>query len=161
MIKTCLERRKLLFIVFYIFFKTQISTYIKFSISYLTLREGYKVRKKNILKFPEPEAAVIHQSEVLREDSHPQRKKEEENFHSKRSSIHSPSQSQFIREREMSLNIFVYGTLKTGEPNHYWFEEASAKDGARVDLVGAGITLEKLPLIVSTEFNIPMLLGSL
>ena len=50
MIKTCLERRKLLFIVFYIFFKTQISTYIKFSISYLTLREGYKVRKKNYLE---------------------------------------------------------------------------------------------------------------
>ena len=61
----------------------------------------------------------------------------------------------------MSVNIFVYGTLKTGEPNHYWFEEASAKDGARVDLVGAGITREKLPLIVATEFNIPMLLGSL
>ena len=59
----------------------------------------------------------------------------------------------------MSVNIFVYGTLKTGEPNHYWFEEASANDGARVDLVGAGITLEKLPLIVATEFNIPMLLG--
>lgn len=60
----------------------------------------------------------------------------------------------------MSVNIFVYGTLKTGEPNHYWFEEASANDGARVDLVGAGITLEKLPLIVATEFNIPMLLDS-
>ena len=59
----------------------------------------------------------------------------------------------------MSVNIFVYGTLKTGEPNHYWFEEASANDGARVDLAGAGITLEKLPLIVATEFNIPMLLG--
>lgn len=59
----------------------------------------------------------------------------------------------------MPVNIFVYGTLKTGEPNHYWFQEASANDGARVDLVGGGITLEKLPLIVATEFNIPMLLG--
>ena len=64
-------------------------------------------------------------------------------------------------EEEMSVNIFVYGTLKTGEPNHYWFQEASANNGARVDLVGAGITLEKLPLIVATEFNIPMLLGGL
>ena len=62
-------------------------------------------------------------------------------------------------EENMSVNIFVYGTLKTGEPNHYWFQEASANNGARVDLVGAGITLEKLPLIVATEFNIPMLLG--
>ena len=63
--------------------------------------------------------------------------------------------------REMSVNIFVYGTLKTGEPNHYWFQEAVAKDGARVELVGAGTTLEKLPFIVATEFNIPMLLGGL
>ena len=59
----------------------------------------------------------------------------------------------------MSFNIFVYGTLKTGEPNHYWFEEASTSLTA-VELVGPGVTQERLPLITATEFNIPMLLGS-
>ena len=60
----------------------------------------------------------------------------------------------------MAVNIFVYGTLKTGEPNHYWFEEASVSHGASVELVGAGVTQERLPLIIATEFNIPMLLGT-
>merc|ERR1711953_1076500 len=60
---------------------------------------------------------------------------------------------------KMSFNIFVYGTLKTGEPNHYWFEEASTSLTA-VELVGPGVTQERLPLITATEFNIPMLLDS-
>ena len=60
----------------------------------------------------------------------------------------------------MAVNIFVYGTLKTGEPNHYWFEEASVTHRASVELVGAGVTQERLPLIIATEFNIPMLLGT-
>ena len=60
----------------------------------------------------------------------------------------------------MSVNVFVYGTLKTGEPNHYWLEEASSTYNATVERVGDGVTRDKLPLIIATEFNIPMLLGN-
>ncbi|XP_019868611.1 putative gamma-glutamylcyclotransferase CG2811 isoform X2 [Aethina tumida] len=53
--------------------------------------------------------------------------------------------------------VFVYGTLKTGEPNHYWFDKD--KEGYYKFLFNAK-TKEKFPLIIATEFNIPFLLYS-
>lgn len=53
--------------------------------------------------------------------------------------------------------VFVYGTLKTGEPNHHWFDKD--KEGYYKFLFNAK-TKEKFPLIIATEFNIPFLLYS-
>merc|ERR1712215_571299 len=55
----------------------------------------------------------------------------------------------------MSTHVFVYGTLKTGEPNHYWFEDS---DNGFAELVGAARTVETFPLVITTKYNIPMLL---
>ena len=51
--------------------------------------------------------------------------------------------------------VFVYGTLKTGEPNHHWLKDARG----RSSFLGPGLTLDTWPLVVVTEYNIPMLLG--
>ncbi|KAI6241515.1 Gamma-glutamylcyclotransferase family protein [Aphelenchoides fujianensis] len=51
--------------------------------------------------------------------------------------------------------VFVYGTLKKGEPN-----AATMMDGAggRSRFVGEAETVRQFPLIISTQFNIPFLL---
>nr|XP_023030271.1 putative gamma-glutamylcyclotransferase CG2811 isoform X1 [Leptinotarsa decemlineata]XP_023030272.1 putative gamma-glutamylcyclotransferase CG2811 isoform X1 [Leptinotarsa decemlineata] len=53
--------------------------------------------------------------------------------------------------------VFVYGTLKKGEPNHFWFSKSS--EGFCKYLCDAK-TKEKFPLIIATEYNIPFLLHS-
>lgn len=53
--------------------------------------------------------------------------------------------------------VFVYGTLKKGEPNHHWFEKAQ-KESYR--FISEASTVERFPLIIATEFNIPFLLYS-
>uniref|UniRef100_A0A0B6ZB80 Gamma-glutamylcyclotransferase family protein n=1 Tax=Arion vulgaris TaxID=1028688 RepID=A0A0B6ZB80_9EUPU len=50
---------------------------------------------------------------------------------------------------------FMYGTLKTGEPNH---KQLFAKSPSGSALVGQARTLSKYPLIVTTPYNIPFLL---
>ena len=52
--------------------------------------------------------------------------------------------------------IFVYGTLKRGQPNHYLIENAS---NGIVRYVGEGKTIEKWPLVVYTMFSIPYILN--
>ncbi|XP_044265086.1 putative gamma-glutamylcyclotransferase CG2811 isoform X1 [Tribolium madens] len=52
--------------------------------------------------------------------------------------------------------VFVYGTLKRGEPNHNWFE----KDSGYYKLISEAKTVEKYPLIIGTKYNIPFLLHS-
>ena len=56
----------------------------------------------------------------------------------------------------MASHVFVYGTLKTGEPNHYWFEDQSH---GFAEIVGTAETGEKFPLVIATKYNLPMLLG--
>ena len=51
--------------------------------------------------------------------------------------------------------VFVYGTLKMGEPNHHWLAEGRGRSA----LLGPGLTSDIWPLVVVTEYNIPMLLG--
>jgi hypothetical protein len=58
----------------------------------------------------------------------------------------------------MASHVFVYGTLKTGEPNHYWFEDQSH---GFAEIVGPAETAEKFPLVIATKYNLPMLLGML
>lgn len=53
------------------------------------------------------------------------------------------------------LKVFVYGTLKTGEPNHYWLTKP--ENGA-AQFVSAATTTIAYPLVVATRYNIPFLL---
>lgn len=50
--------------------------------------------------------------------------------------------------------VFVYGSLKKGEPNHHWF----FKDGGLAKYVCDAKMVEKYPLVIATKFNIPFLL---
>ncbi|XP_006195258.1 gamma-glutamylaminecyclotransferase [Camelus ferus] len=53
-------------------------------------------------------------------------------------------------------HVFVYGTLKTGQPNH-----KVLLDGAhgRAALRGRGRTVQPYPLVIAGEHNIPRLLN--
>lgn len=53
--------------------------------------------------------------------------------------------------------VFVYGTLKRNEPNHSWF---SKNTGGYYKFIGEAKTVEKFPLIIGTEYNIPFMLKS-
>ncbi|GFR95848.1 gamma-glutamylaminecyclotransferase [Elysia marginata] len=53
--------------------------------------------------------------------------------------------------------IFVYGTLKTGQPNHYLFTDSTFSKGTAT-LLGTGETSEKYPLVVSSDNHLPFLL---
>ncbi|XP_068893393.1 putative gamma-glutamylcyclotransferase CG2811 isoform X1 [Tenebrio molitor] len=53
--------------------------------------------------------------------------------------------------------VFVYGTLKRGEPNHNWFSKDSI---GHYRLICEAKTVDKYPLIIGTEYNIPFLLYS-
>lgn len=54
------------------------------------------------------------------------------------------------------ISVFVYGTLKKGEPNHYWLTSA---DHGFAKFQCTAITATKFPLIVATKYNIPFLLN--
>lgn len=53
--------------------------------------------------------------------------------------------------------VFVYGTLKKGEPNHSWFSKSA--DGY-YKFIGNGKTTEVFPLIITTKYNVPFVLKS-
>lgn len=52
--------------------------------------------------------------------------------------------------------VFVYGTLKSGEPNHFWITDVSS---GSAQFYSDGITTEKYPMATATRFNIPFLLN--
>ena len=51
--------------------------------------------------------------------------------------------------------VFIYGTLKRGQPNEYRMYQ---KEHGNIRFVGMGRTKEKWPLIIGTKFNIPLLM---
>lgn len=55
----------------------------------------------------------------------------------------------------MTHNVFVFGTLKRGQPNFYLLEDAG--NGLAVYL-GDGVTEEKFPVVISSSCNIPFML---
>lgn len=52
--------------------------------------------------------------------------------------------------------VFVYGTLKRGEPNNSLI---SNKENGYAKLIGLGKTLLKYPLVIATKYNIPFMLN--
>jgi len=53
------------------------------------------------------------------------------------------------------MYVFVYGTLKSGEPNHHWMTETENGSGI---LRWRGTTCQKYPLVIASRYNIPFLL---
>lgn len=53
------------------------------------------------------------------------------------------------------IRVFVYGTLKRGQPNHHLIE--SVVNGKAL-FIGEGKTVVKYPLIIASRCNIPFLL---
>lgn len=51
--------------------------------------------------------------------------------------------------------VFVYGTLKSGEPNHTWMTEWRQ---GKFRIIGRGRTVQAYPLIIGTHYNIPFML---
>ena len=54
------------------------------------------------------------------------------------------------------IRVFVYGTLKTGQPNN---GVLSSPENGFAQLIGLGSTAEKYPLVVASRYNIPFLLN--
>ncbi|XP_078258341.1 gamma-glutamylaminecyclotransferase-like [Rhinoraja longicauda] len=53
-------------------------------------------------------------------------------------------------------NVFVYGTLKQGQPNHHYMISGIKGRGK---LCGRGITKDKYPLVIAGKYNIPFMLN--
>ena len=53
--------------------------------------------------------------------------------------------------------IFVYGTLKRGQPNHDAYT-ANRSNGRTAEFAGAAETAKCYPLVVATRYNIPFML---
>lgn len=51
--------------------------------------------------------------------------------------------------------VFVYGTLKQGEPN---YSVLTDKNNGYAKFLGVGKTLLKYPLVIATKYNIPFML---
>lgn len=55
-----------------------------------------------------------------------------------------------------NMKIFVYGTLKKGQPNHEFLMD---KEKGTAQFICQAKTIEKYPLLVATSFNLPFLLN--
>ncbi|XP_034951424.1 putative gamma-glutamylcyclotransferase CG2811 [Chelonus insularis] len=51
--------------------------------------------------------------------------------------------------------VFLYGTLKRGEPNHDLIRDTA---NGYAKFLGVGRTVNKYPLVIATKYNIPFLL---
>ena len=77
------------------------------------------------------------------------------NFHCPQSAVN------IFGLRRMTLKhlVFVYGTLKTGEPNHPVIS-TTGNAGGQSQLVGPGRTVDTFPLVIASRYNIPYLLDA-
>ncbi|KAF0299909.1 putative gamma-glutamylcyclotransferase [Amphibalanus amphitrite] len=53
-----------------------------------------------------------------------------------------------------TTQVFVYGTLKRGEPNHGWMMKTGPGQGC-AELLGSARTCRPFPLLVAGPYNIP------
>lgn len=52
--------------------------------------------------------------------------------------------------------VFVYGTLKKGQPNHHWLTNTS---NGLATFQALGKTKTEFPLVIATPYNVPFLLN--
>ncbi|XP_033318833.1 putative gamma-glutamylcyclotransferase CG2811 isoform X2 [Bombus bifarius] len=62
---------------------------------------------------------------------------------------------QLLSDESPLHRIFVYGTLKRGEPNHNLIQDVA---NGYAKFLGLGRTVVPYPLIIATHYNIPFLL---
>ncbi|XP_060733231.1 gamma-glutamylaminecyclotransferase-like isoform X2 [Tachysurus vachellii] len=62
----------------------------------------------------------------------------------------------FLLPATQMTHVFVYGTLKKGQPNYYRMMDTT-KGKAR--FLGHARTVEKYPLVIAGKYNIPFLLN--
>ncbi|XP_067298958.1 gamma-glutamylaminecyclotransferase C-like [Pseudorasbora parva] len=55
-----------------------------------------------------------------------------------------------------TAQVFVYGTLKRGQPNHFRMWDAA---NGRAEFVAQARTVERYPLVIATKCNVPFLLN--
>jgi len=53
------------------------------------------------------------------------------------------------------MRVFVYGTLKNGQPNHHWLSQT---DNGYQAFLGQAASVNKFPLVIASRYNIPYLL---
>ncbi|KAL0204329.1 hypothetical protein M9458_002347 [Cirrhinus mrigala] len=53
-------------------------------------------------------------------------------------------------------DVFVYGTLKKGQPNYFRMKDTA---NGQADFLAHARTVERYPLVIATEYNIPFLLN--
>ena len=63
--------------------------------------------------------------------------------------------SDKIQRPEMTHHVFMYGTLKRAEANHYHLETT---ENGHAEFIGPAQTEKSFPLIVATKYNLPFLL---
>ena len=51
--------------------------------------------------------------------------------------------------------VFVYGTLKKGEPNHHWL---TTPQNGHHEFLGAARMVKCYPLVIASRYNVPYLL---
>lgn len=51
--------------------------------------------------------------------------------------------------------VFVYGTLKMLQPNHYWLTNTINGDA---HFICNGMTCDRFPLVIATRYHVPFLL---
>ncbi|XP_028327383.1 gamma-glutamylaminecyclotransferase B-like [Gouania willdenowi] len=52
--------------------------------------------------------------------------------------------------------VFVYGTLKKGQPNYYRMFDSG---NGQAEFLASAVTEQKYPLVIATKYNIPFLLN--
>lgn len=57
--------------------------------------------------------------------------------------------------RTLMTNIFVYGTLKKGQPNHYRMLDSA---NGKAHFLASACTTQKYPLVIAGKYNVPFLL---
>ncbi|XP_011877196.1 PREDICTED: putative gamma-glutamylcyclotransferase CG2811 isoform X2 [Vollenhovia emeryi] len=75
-------------------------------------------------------------------------------------SLYSPSPEKnsdmdFLSDESPLHRVFVYGTLKRGEPNHGLLKDTA---NGYAKFLGVGRTTVPYPLVIATRYNIPFLL---
>ncbi|XP_020510861.3 gamma-glutamylaminecyclotransferase [Labrus bergylta] len=55
----------------------------------------------------------------------------------------------------LMTRVFVYGTLKKGQPNNYRMFDSS---NGKAEFLASACTVQKYPLVIATKHNIPFLL---
>ncbi|MCI4378174.1 hypothetical protein PGIGA_G00212910 [Pangasianodon gigas] len=62
----------------------------------------------------------------------------------------------FLLPATQMTRIFIYGTLKKGQPNHYRMLDTTK---GNVKFLGRARTVDKYPLVIAGKYNIPFLLN--